>query len=868
MSFVVSATPVLNPVGPVTACPGEPVSISFSGTPAGGQFLWFNSNSAIGLGAVGLGDISFTAAANSSGADISSVITVSAISSSGCSSTPQSFSFTLRSDAVLDNSGLTACSSQPTGFALGTAAGSVAASSYDLIGVSLDPGLSALSGNASPTAGLPANALAADRFQNLSSGALSVTYSIQLRSTDNCLSDVQTVSLSIDPEPVLTAGLSATVCSGQAANLPLSLSNGLSGASFSWTPRALPTGISLLSSSSPGTTLADVLINNGSSPVDVIFDVTATAGGCTSLAVPCTLTVVPFPATPPTATLSACEDPSNPGQASFDLSSLDASIGGGQTVSYFADPNLTQPISSPAAYLSGNATVYAAVSSSGTCPNRTDVSLTVISIAAPQVSGQLVACGNEPQEVVPSPVSGISFNFYDGDPDNGGQLLSSGASYDPQLAPGSSLSLWITATDGSCEGPAVNISVTVNPAPTADASALLSNGAICENDTLELFGAGGGSYSWSGPNGFTSSLQNPVILPVAPEDSGDYILTVMNAFGCTDKDTVNVKVDTLPDAGLNGTLTIAANALPEDLFDYLGGTPISGGVWAGPRAPYGGDRGTFNPAWMPSGLYTYTLTNPEGCKDSVTIATVTVNVIPVNAPKLQAKIFLEGPLDTTTLLMGDDLRQSNFLQTFEPYTDAGYVHLNGGGNENFKLGLLDSTGSDALVDWVYIELRDPNDSTVVLATRSALLQRDGEVVELDGQSPVCFNRVAVGYYYVVIGHRNHCAVMTAMPIFIDNSGTVSLDFTQAMPPVFGVEPQVLTATSQVSGGVYVMIGGDADGNGQVQNTDDVNYWQPYVGASGYLRADYDLSGQVQNSDKVAFWMKNAGTGTQVPQRSN
>jgi hypothetical protein len=509
MSFVVSAAPVLTPPTNVTACPGEPVNVSFTTSPANAQVIWFNSNTNIGLPAVGLGSISFTAAANTSGQNLSSNISVQA-SLNGCSSIPQGFTLDIFSDAVLDNSGLTACSSQPTGFTLGTAAGSVAASSYDLIGVSLDPGLSALSGNASPTAGLPANALAADRFQNQTSGALSVTYSIQVRSTDNCLSDVQTVSLSIDPEPVVTSGLATTVCSGQAANLPLSLSNGLSGANFSWTPRALPAGVSLLSTSSPGTTLADVLINNGSSPVDVIFDVTATAGGCTGLAVPCTLTVVPFPATPPTAALSACEDPSNPGQASFDLSSLDASIGGGQTVSYFADPNLTQPISSPAAYLSGNATVYAAVSSSGTCPNRTDVSLTVISIAAPQVSGQLVACGNEPQEVVPSPVSGISFNFYDGDPDNGGQLLSSGASYDPQLVtPGSSLSLWITATDGSCEGPAVNISVTVNPAPTADASALLSNGAICENDTLELFGAGGGSYSWSGPNGFTSSSAEP-----------------------------------------------------------------------------------------------------------------------------------------------------------------------------------------------------------------------------------------------------------------------------------------------------------------------------------------------------------------------
>jgi len=72
----------------------------------------------------------------------------------------------------------------------------------------------------------------------------------------------------------------------------------------------------------------------------------------------------------------------------------------------------------------------------------------------------------------------------------------------------------------------------------------------------------------------------------------------------------------------------------------------------------------------------------------------------------------------------------------------------------------------------------------------------------------------------------------------------------------------------ISGGVRVMIGGDADMNGQIQNSDDVLYWDPQVGGAGYLRADFNCDGQVQNNDRVFIWSPNVGKGTLVPPRSN
>lgn len=61
-----------------------------------------------------------------------------------------------------------------------------------------------------------------------------------------------------------------------------------------------------------------------------------------------------------------------------------------------------------------------------------------------------------------------------------------------------------------------------------------NNGPVCVGTTLQLVGPtiAGAQYSWTGPNGFTSALQNPSFAYTLAS-AGTYILTV-NAGGCTD----------------------------------------------------------------------------------------------------------------------------------------------------------------------------------------------------------------------------------------------------------------------------------------------------------------------------------------------
>jgi subtilisin-like proprotein convertase family protein len=226
--------------------------------------------------------------------------------------------------------------------------------------------------------------------------------------------------------------------------------------------------------------------------------------------------------------------------------------------------------------------------------------------------------------------------------------------------------------------------------------------------------------------------------------------------------------------------------------------------------------------------------------------------------RLRPVAILEGAFDGSSGLMRDDLNASSLVPTTEPYTGMGYTHV-GGGNETVAQSVLNTTGPDAIVDWVILELRDENAPTTVVASRSALLQADGDIVDVDGNSAVAFEDIQDGNYYVTILHRNHAGIMTAhaLPV-VSGANPTSFDFTTA--PIYGGSSSHAT----VGTGLQALTAGDANGDGQVQNTDDVYLWQPTVGSAGYEGADYNLDGQVQNNDKVNYWITNAGMGTSIP----
>ncbi|MBK9147313.1 MAG: hypothetical protein IPM12_05755 [Flavobacteriales bacterium] len=175
-------------------------------------------------------------------------------------------------------------------------------------------------------------------------------------------------------------------------------------------------------------------------------------------------------------------------------------------------------------------------------------------------------------------------------------------------------------------------------------------------------------------------------------------------------------------------------------------------------------------------------------------------------------------------LMGDQLRTAALLPLTEPYTALGFAHV-GGGGEATTAAVLNGTGPNAIVDWVVVELRSATDPAQRLATRCALLQRDGDVVGTDGMAPVTF-AVSPSNYRVSVRHRNHLGVMTASAVAL-SAAPVTVDLSTASTAAQG------GADARVSIGWRLCLWpGDASPDGTVRYVGNGNDRDPILTAIG------------------------------------
>lgn len=226
-----------------------------------------------------------------------------------------------------------------------------------------------------------------------------------------------------------------------------------------------------------------------------------------------------------------------------------------------------------------------------------------------------------------------------------------------------------------------------------------------------------------------------------------------------------------------------------------------------------------------------------------------INVVNTGV-RLALKVLLEGPYDANTQLMSDALRTAGLVPASEPYTALGFLHAGGGGGESRQAGALTGAGNNAIVDWVLVELRDNATGQSVVATRSALLQRDGDVVAEDGSSPIAFE-AAPGNYKVAVRHRNHLGAMTNGSIAMSATPT-SLDLSLPATATHGTEARknigaraALWAGNCVRDGTvsalkYIGAGNDRDPvlvriGGLLPNNTVTGYWSEDVNMDGVVK---------------------------------
>lgn len=203
---------------------------------------------------------------------------------------------------------------------------------------------------------------------------------------------------------------------------------------------------------------------------------------------------------------------------------------------------------------------------------------------------------------------------------------------------------------------------------------------------------------------------------------------------------------------------------------------------------------------------------------------------------LSARVFLEGPYNPGTGLMNDGMRTLGLVPTTEPYTGLGYTHV-GGGGETTTPAVLALSGDDAVVDWVLLELRDAVDPSIIVASRSVLVQRDGDVVDTDGTSAVSLP-IGQGNYHVAVRHRSHLGAMTASTQFLFAGGTI-VDLTLPSTATFGTE------ACRVNGALQLLWCGDVTFDGVVRYTGSNNDRDPILTAIGSVVPTNVVSGSGQ-----------------------
>ncbi len=348
-------------------------------------------------------------------------------------------------------------------------------------------------------------------------------------------------------------------------------------------------------------------------------------------------------------------------------------------------------------------------------------------------------------------------------------------------------------------------------------------------------------------------------------------------------------VYTMEDIALSGNVSINDSDAESDAMSVVEQGSITNPISITGGSYYIASTGeyTFIPAEGFTGATEFVY---EVCDNNAVLqkcVNATVHILVFTGLELRMRVYLEGALmqngnavsSTGRPLMRDNLRVSpytglNYIPLQDPYTIAvgfdltsNFPHI-GAGLLPDNITIPDSltvfgvTGENAIVDWVHVEIRDKNDYTNVLSTRSGLVQRDGDVVDLDGISLLNFDGVNQDSFYVVIKHRTHLGTMTTL---VPNDKII--DFTDPDQELFNYGTSLVpgydyTGLSQnsIKQGYNCLWAGNFNSDNRIKFTnpnDEINLMLNEITrypdnmasnanfnyAYGYLQGDYNMDGK-------------------------
>ena len=432
------------------------------------------------------------------------------------------------------------------------------------------------------------------------------TYTVAVTDTNNCIPAVQSTNVATTPlptPPVLSNN--SPVCEGSQLKL---FASTIAGATYNWSG---PNGFT--------SSQQNPLINNATLLDAGSYSVTITVGQCSSNSTSTTVVVNPIPTSPIVSNNSPiCEGTSL---------NLTASASAGASYSW-TGPNgfissAQNPVINNVGVASGG-TYDATITVNGCTSSPASTPVIINSLPPPpSASSNGPLCNGNSISLIANLINGVSYSWVG--PNGFSSSLQNPTITNAGINASGIYS--VKATLNGCTGSAGTTLVTVNPIPPTPT--VSSNSPLCEGSALNLTTSAvpGASYSWTGPNGFVSSLQNPSISNISIPGAGSYSVTA-TVNGCTSAAGTTVAVvnpiPAPPNVGSNSPLcegsaiSLTSSSIPGSSY-----------AWSGPN----GFSSTLqnpliaNSSSAQSGIYSVRAT-VNGCISQAASQNVLVNLIP------------------------------------------------------------------------------------------------------------------------------------------------------------------------------------------------------------------------------------------------
>jgi len=335
------------------------------------------------------------------------------------------------------------------------------------------------------------------------------------------------------------------------------------------------------------------------------------------------------------------------------------------------------------------------------------------------------------------------------------------------------------SSDGTCSETSNSVTVTViggaGGAPMAS-----NNGPVCSGGDLELYtpDVPGATFRWTGPNGFGSTQQNPVISNVDSAMIGTYQVQVtlgacISAWGSTD-----VTESTVPDLAISTTdpttFCQGKNAILS--------VPLMAGIsyqWLLDGVDIPGANTNLHAA-IASGSYTVRITNSDNCSSITPALTIKVLPPPIAGFTSLDQACLDLPI-TFTNVSGFDASENIFYQW-----DFGDGNVSSLANPAYTYTSLGNYTVSLEVHYDDVDCNDTFIKTIdVVSTPAINIQADRDTVMCEGETI----RLWVDDVHTSYNWSNGA---TTSSIDVTTAGVYSLDVTTTSGCLATAQIEVVT----------------------------------------------------------------------------